>query len=60
MHQYPIGLSEATEVIANVPAANRVRASDGRIELSLRQAVVIVFTVNGFDSFTDWVEFAVQ
>jgi hypothetical protein len=32
---------------------------DGRIELSLRQSVVAVFSAGGFDSFTDHVQISV-
>jgi len=60
VHQYPIGSTEVVASIENVPAANRVRQSDGRIELSIRQSVIATFTVFGFDSFTDQVMIAVH
>jgi len=60
VHQYPIGVTETVEVIEDVPAMNRVRQSDGRIEVSIRQSVVTTFTAMGFDSFTDQVAITVQ
>jgi len=60
VHQYSIGTTEIIESIDNVPAANRVRTSDGRIEISIRQSVVTTFTVMGFDSFTDQVAISVR
>jgi len=60
VHQYPIGSTEIIETIEDVSAANRVRASDGRIELSIRQSTITTFTVQGFDSFTDHVVIAVH
>jgi hypothetical protein len=60
VHQYTQGTTEATEVISGVSALNRVRAGDGRIELSMRQSVVVVFSVNGFDSFFDYVDVSVN
>jgi len=60
VHQYSIGTTEVVNAVENVSATNRVRASDGRIELSIRQSVFVVFSVSGFDSFTDWVEIAVR
>jgi len=60
VHQYPIGTTETVEGIEDVNAANRVRQSDGRIELSIRQSVVTTFTVMGFDSYTDQVLISVQ
>jgi hypothetical protein len=60
IHQYPIGVTEAVEVIAGIDATNRVRASDGRIEVSLRHSVFATFSVLGFDSYTDQVAIGVQ
>jgi len=60
VHQYPIGTVETVNAIADVSAANRVRQSDGRIELSIRQSVMVVFTAAGFDSFTDQVVIEVE
>jgi hypothetical protein len=60
VHQYPIGTTETMEVIGDVPATDRVRRSDGRIELSIRQTMVATFTVMGFDSFTDHVAITVR
>lgn len=60
VHQYPIGNTEAIEDIADLDATNRVRASDGRIEVSLRQSVLVTFSASGFRSFTDWVGVSVR
>jgi hypothetical protein len=60
VHQYPIGFTETVETIEGIDATNRVRASDGRIQLSLRHSVFATFSVLGFDSFTDQVEIVVR
>jgi murein tripeptide amidase MpaA len=60
VHQYQIGSTEFVETVEDISAANRVRGNDGRIELSIRQSALVVFTASGFDSFTDWVEIAVE
>jgi hypothetical protein len=59
VHQYPIGFTEAVETITGIDATNRVRASDGRIEVSLRHSVFATFSALGFDSFTDQVAIGV-
>lgn len=60
VHQYPIGNIETTETIPGIDATDRVRASDGRIELSLRQSVLVTFSASGFRSHTDQVAVAVR
>jgi len=60
VHQYSIGATEIVETIENVPALNRVRASDGRIELSIRQSAVATFSITGFISSTDQVVIGVR
>lgn len=60
VHQYAIGFTEAVETIEGISAANRVRASDGRIELSLRLSVFATFSALGFDAFTDQVVIGVE
>jgi hypothetical protein len=60
IHQYPIGTTETVETIEDIVATNFVRASDGRIEVSMRHSVFATFSVLGFDSYTDQVEIAVQ
>ncbi len=60
VHQHPLGSNEVTESLEDIIAANRVRPSDGRIELSVRQSVIIVFSVSGFDSLTDHVQILVR
>jgi hypothetical protein len=56
VHQYPIGTTEAVEQVIGIAATNYIRQTDGRIELAIRQSMLTTFTVQGFDSFTDWVE----
>jgi len=60
VYQYAIGSTETVESVEGIDATDRVRASDGRIELSIRQSVVATFTATGFDSFTDQVEIMVD
>jgi hypothetical protein len=60
IHQYPIGFTEAVESIEDIVATNYVRASDGRIEVSMRHSVFATFSVLGFDSYTDQVAISVQ
>jgi hypothetical protein len=60
VHQYPIGQTETTEEVLGIAAVNFIRPSDGRIELSVRQSVVVTFSATGFDSFTDLVEIMVR
>jgi len=59
VHQYPIGTVEQTERVTGISAANRVRSSDGRIELSIRASVFATFSAQGFDLFLDHVGIAV-
>jgi hypothetical protein len=60
VHQYPIGFTEQVETIEDIVATNFVRASDGRIEVSMRHSVFATFSVLGFDSYTDQVAISVQ
>jgi hypothetical protein len=53
VHVYSIGTAETAEVVRDIAAANRVRPSDGRIELSIRQVVITTFSAAGFDTFVD-------
>ncbi len=55
IHLYPIGTTETAEVVRDIAAANRVRTSDDRIELSIRQFMVATFSAGGFDTFVDHV-----
>jgi hypothetical protein len=50
--QYAIGTTEEA-VDIDAAAAERVRAADGRIELSIRHSVIATFSLAGFDSFFD-------
>lgn len=51
-----IGMSEIRHETLGLSAANRVRASDGRIEVSVKYVVAAVFSAVGFDAFIDQVE----
>jgi len=57
---FPIGTTEIVEVVNDLPAANRVRASDRRIELAVHQFVVVTFSVLGFNSPIDHIEILVE
>jgi DNA-binding beta-propeller fold protein YncE len=59
VHQYPIGTTEIVASVEGINAANRVRTSDGRIELSIRQSVAATFSTDWFNSLTDWVRIEV-
>jgi hypothetical protein len=60
VHQYLIGVKEIVETITAIDATDRVRLSDGRIEVSIRQSVLVVFSAGGFHSFTDHLAVAVE
>lgn len=51
--QFDLGTSETVEMLEGIDATDYVRASDNRIELSLKHIVVATFTASGFDSFID-------
>ncbi|MGI9014971.1 MAG: choice-of-anchor J domain-containing protein [Phycisphaerales bacterium] len=53
VHQYTLGTTETTENINGIAAANRVRSSDGRIEVSIKQVVIATFSVSGFQTYFD-------
>jgi len=59
VHQYPIGTTESTVLMPDLSAMDRVRPSDGRIEVSLRASMLATFSAQGFDLFLDHVEIAV-
>jgi len=60
VHQYPLSMLDSVEEILGIDATNRVRSGDLRIEISMRQSALTVFSVSGFQSFTDWVGIAVH
>jgi len=61
VHQYAIGQAELTEVVDGLPADRYVRESAAAdIELSVRHAVMVTFSINGFDSFFDTVQLGVK
>lgn len=57
--QSPIGFPEVQHVVRNIPAANYIRADDGRIEVAVHQYVVAAFSALGFDSSIDRIEISV-
>lgn len=60
VHQYPVPTVERIENVLGVSSQNRVRASDGRIELSVRKSALVTFTASGFDAHFDWIEIMVR
>lgn len=58
--QMPIGQTEQTHTFNGASAADRIRQSDGRIELSARMSVVVTFTAQGFRGFVDRVDVQVN
>lgn len=60
VHQYPIGSTEGIEQVNNIDATDRIRQTDGRIWLSIRHSVLVTFTAQGFNSFTDHVVISPQ
>lgn len=57
---YPLTGSEETVTTQDISAANRIRQSDGRIDLAVRHVVLAVFSAIGFDSRIDLVEIVPQ
>ncbi len=56
VHQYSQGVTEATETVYDISAANRVRASDQRIEMQISNSTISTFSVFGFDTSIDQVQ----
>ncbi len=56
VESFAISNTESAVTIDRVDATDRIRNSDGRIELSVRHVVIAVFTALGFDSRFDLVE----
>ena len=56
IHAYTLGTSEMRETTSVANAAQYIRASDGRIELSLKSVVVATFSLSGFQAEIDQVE----
>jgi hypothetical protein len=57
---YGIGTTEDVFAVDGASSADRVRPSDGRLELSARHVVIATFSVLGFDSFFDHVRMEVD
>jgi hypothetical protein len=57
---YSIGTTESTFTVDDVPAADHVRASDGRLDLSIKHVVMATFSLAGFDSYFDLAAVDVQ
>jgi len=58
--QFGIGQTEQLFTVNGANAANRIRQSDGRIEVSARMSVVATFAATGFRCFVDWVDVQVN
>jgi V8-like Glu-specific endopeptidase len=58
--QFAIGATEQTFTVDDIAATNRIRLSDGRIELRARASVLVTFSAAGFRNFTDLVEMTVE
>lgn len=54
--QHTIGTTWIDFQVDGLPSTNYVRASDGRIELSIKHVVAATFSALGFDSFFDEIE----
>jgi hypothetical protein len=54
--QYPIDTAETIQSFLGVSAADRVRQSDRRVELSFRQSTVVTFSAQGFVTSIDHVQ----
>ena len=57
---YAIGTTESIQTIDDVSAVDRVRPSDGRIELSIKHVVIATFSLSGFVSSFDEVRVSVE
>lgn len=50
---HPLTFTETMYELNDIDASNRVRASDGRVQVSIRHIVAAVFSAQGFDSEFD-------
>lgn len=57
---YPLTSSEQTVTTEDISTTNRIRQTDGRIDLAIRHVVPAVFSALGFDSRIDLVEILPQ
>jgi len=53
IRQFNTESADSPEPLLDIPAANYVRASDGRIEVRIRQTSLTTFQISGFDSEFD-------
>jgi len=60
VHNYNLGTSDATTAKQVSDPAPYIRASDGRIDLSIRQSMIATFSITGFRSLTDYVRIGVE
>lgn len=58
--QLPLTNNESVETITNIDAGTYVRASDGRIDLSVKHVVNAVFSALGFDSSFDQIRITAE
>ncbi len=59
IHTYAVTQIDTVETLNDLAAGNFIR-NDGTIEFEIRNSVLVLFAVTGFDSFTDWVEIGVD
>jgi hypothetical protein len=60
VRQYSIGSDETVEPVMDIPAANYIRSSDNRVELSLRASALATFSAQGFEEQIDFVNILVH
>jgi hypothetical protein len=60
VRQYSIGSAETVEPVMDIPAANYIRLSDNRVELSLRASALATFSALGFEEQIDFVNILVH
>ena len=60
VHQYNIGPTETVEPVSDIPAASYIRASDDRVEVSLRSVVFATFSALGFEAQHDFINVLVR
>ncbi len=60
VHTYPIGSTEITQNQQGISTTNRIRQTDGRMEMQVTVFTLSVFSPLGFDQFTDFVQATVQ
>lgn len=60
VHTYAIGTTEIAQNLEGISATNRIRQTDGRIQMQKTTFTMSVFSPLGFDQLTDFVQATVQ